>query len=186
MGRLRDTTVYDIKNDGRGRIRSFYGHQQSLDSDLRQSVSGSRRSNFRHSPQALPATTRSQALAIISSQRTNPPSYSSLRCNMDVQSGPARFSGLFEPALQAYEKNTGITLAEHPLAQQLRSCHSIESITSVLLGEAKAYGEFGGSDRVNKSIKNTVSILSTLFATASLDEAIDLVRQTALMGLPDL
>ena len=100
---------------------------------------------------------------------------------MDVQSGPARFCGLFEPALQAYEKNTGITLAEHPLAWQLRSCRSIESITSVLLGEAKAYSEFEGSDRVNKSIKNTVSILSTLFATASLDEAIDLVRQKALV-----
>jgi hypothetical protein len=100
---------------------------------------------------------------------------------MDVQSGPARFVVLFEPALQAYEKNTGITLAEHPLARQLRSCHSIESVTSVLLGEAKAYGEFEGSDRVNKSIKNTVSILSTLFATASLDKAIDLVRQKALV-----
>ena len=100
---------------------------------------------------------------------------------MDVLSGPSRFCVLFEPALQAYEKKSGITLAEHPLAQQLRSCHSIESMTSVLLGEAKAYGEFGGSDRVNKSIKNTVSILSTLFATASLDEAIDLVRQKALV-----
>jgi hypothetical protein len=100
---------------------------------------------------------------------------------MDIQSGPARFVVLFEPALQAYEKNTGITLAEHPFARQLRSCHSIESITSVLLSEAKAYGEFEGSDRVNKSIKNTVSILSTLFATASLDEAIDLVSQKALV-----
>jgi hypothetical protein len=100
---------------------------------------------------------------------------------MDGQSGPARFIVLFEPAFQAYEKNTGITLAEHPLARQLRSCHSIESINTVLLGEAKAYGEFGGSDRVNKSIKNTISILSRLFATASLDEAIDLVRQKALM-----
>jgi hypothetical protein len=101
---------------------------------------------------------------------------------MNVQSGAARFVVLFEPALQAYEKNTGITLAEHPLARQLRSCHSIESITSVLLGEAKTYDEFGGSDRVNKSIKNTVLILSTLFAAASLDEAmIDLVRQKELV-----
>jgi hypothetical protein len=100
---------------------------------------------------------------------------------MDVQLGSTRFVVLFEPALQAYEKNTGITLAEHPLAQQLCSCHSIESITGVLLGEAKAYSEFRGSDRVNKSIKNTVSILSTLFATASLDKAIDLVHQKVLV-----
>ena len=130
---------------------------------------------LRHCPPQL------RSLAIISSQRTNTPSYSSFRCNMDIQSGPARFVVLFEPALQAYEKNMGITLAEHPLARQLRSCHSIESITSVLLGEAKAYGEFEGSDRVNKSIKNTVSILTTLFATAFLDEAIDLVRQKVLV-----
>ena len=101
---------------------------------------------------------------------------------MGDHSGSARFRVLFEPALQAYEKNTGITLAEHPLAQQLRSCHSIESITSVLLGEAQAFVEFGGRDRVIKSIKNTVSILSTLFATASLDDAMGLVRQKVLMA----
>jgi hypothetical protein len=96
--------------------------------------------------------------------------------------GSARFRVLFEPALRAYEKKTGITLAEHPLAVQLHSCHSIESITSVLLGEAQAFGEFGGSDRAIKSIKKTVSILSTLFATASLDDAVGLVRQQVLIA----
>jgi len=101
---------------------------------------------------------------------------------MGDHSGSARFRVLFGPALRAYEKKTGIMLAEHPLAVQLHSCHSIESITSVLLGEAQAFGEFGGSDRVIKSIKNTVSILSTLFATASLDDAMGLVRQKVLMA----
>ncbi len=99
---------------------------------------------------------------------------------MGDHSGSARFRVLFEPALRAYEKKTGITLAEHPLAVQLHSCHSIESITSVLLGEAQAFGEFGGSDRVIKSIKKTISILSTLFATASLDDAV--VRQKVLIA----
>ncbi|SRR5216683_2524815 len=101
---------------------------------------------------------------------------------MGDHSGSARFRVLFEPALQAYEKKTGITFAEHPLALQLHSCHSIESINSVLLGEALAFGEFRRSDRVIKSIKNTVSILSTLFATASLDDAMGLVRQKVLMA----
>jgi hypothetical protein len=101
---------------------------------------------------------------------------------MGDHSGSARFRVLFGPALRAYEKKTGITLAEHPLAVQLHTCHSIESITSVLLGEAQAFGEFGGSDRVIKSIKNTVLILSTLFATASLDDAMGLVRQKVLMA----
>jgi hypothetical protein len=101
---------------------------------------------------------------------------------MGDHSGSTRFRVLFEPALRAYEKKTSITLAEHPLAVQLHSCHSIESITSVLLGEAQAFGEFGGSDRVIKSIKNTVSILSTLFSTASLDDAMGLVCQKVLMA----
>ncbi len=52
-----------------------------------------------------------------------------------------RFRALFEPALQAYEEKTGVTLAEHPLAVQLHSCHSIESVTTVLLGEAQAFRE---------------------------------------------
>jgi len=36
----------------------------------------------------------------------------------------ARFQVLFESALQAYKKRTGITLAEHPLTVELESCHS--------------------------------------------------------------
>ena len=101
---------------------------------------------------------------------------------MDEQSRSARFHVLFEPALQAYEKKTDIILAEHPLAAQLQSCHSIESTTTVLLGEVRAFGEFGGRDRITKSIKNIASILSTLISTAAFGEAIDLVRQKALMA----
>jgi hypothetical protein len=96
---------------------------------------------------------------------------------MDNESRSARFGALFEAALQAYEKKTDITLVDHPLAVQLHNFHSIESITTVLLGEAQAFKEFRGSDRVMKSIKSIVSILSRLFATASLNDAIDLVRQ---------
>ncbi len=105
-----------------------------------------------------------------------------LPCDMDEQSRSARFHVLFEPALQAYERKTGIILAEHPLAAQLQSCHSIESTTTLLLGEVRAFCEFGGRDRIIKSIKNIASILSTLFSTAAFGEAIDLVRQKALMA----
>ena len=73
-------------------------------------------------------------------------------------------------------------MAEHPLAVQLHSCQSIECIIIVLLGEVQAFGEYRGSDRVIKSIKNTVSILSRLFPTVSPDEAVDLVRKEALMA----
>jgi hypothetical protein len=99
---------------------------------------------------------------------------------MDNESRAARFGALFEAALQAYEKKTDITLADHPLAVQLHNCRSIESITAVLLGEAQAFEEFRGSDRVMKSVKNIVLILSRIFATAYLNDAIDLVRQKLL------
>src|SRR6266851_403886 len=78
----------------------------------------------------------------------------------------------------------GVILANHPLAIQLQSCHSIESITTVLQGHAQAFSESRGSDTVLKSIKSTVSILIRLSATASLgnSDTIDLVRHKALMA----
>ena len=50
--------------------------------------------------------------------------------NMTHQSEAARFQALFEPALQAYEKKTGVSLAHHPLAIKLQSCDNVEAITS--------------------------------------------------------
>jgi hypothetical protein len=101
---------------------------------------------------------------------------------MAEQSGPTHFRELFESALEAYEKKAGITLVEHSLAIQLQSCNTVESITAVLQGQAKALSESRGSDRVMKSIKNTVSILNMLSATASLAVDISLVRQQALVA----
>jgi hypothetical protein len=101
---------------------------------------------------------------------------------MGDQSGSARFLPLFESALQAYEKKTGIALAEHPLAVQLQSCHSVESVIAVLQGQAKIFSDFTGSDRILKSIKSTVSISTTLSATAPLGDALDLVRHKALVS----
>ena len=109
---------------------------------------------------------------------------------MPDHSGPARFRSLFESALTEYEKKTGVTLAEHPLAIQLQSCHSIESTTVVLQGQAQAFSKFRGSDRAINSIKGTLSILTTLSDIATLGDSIGLVRQkvqtarsTDLIGL---
>ena len=98
--------------------------------------------------------------------------------------GSAHFQPLFESALQDYVKRTGITLAEHPLAVQLQSCNSVESIDDLVQGEAQAFSNFRESDRITKSIKTAVSKLSTLSATAFLGDAFGLVRQNALMSLP--
>jgi len=103
---------------------------------------------------------------------------------MADQSGSAGFLPLYESALQAYEKNAGVAFAEHPLTLHLQSCDSIGSTTSVLQGQAQALGEFQGSDRVMKSIKSIVSILTRLSSTAALavDMGHRLVRQQALMS----
>jgi hypothetical protein len=104
---------------------------------------------------------------------------------MADRSGPAHLEPLFESALQAYKKKTEITLAEHPLAVQLQSCDSTESIITILLqGEPPAFSNFQEKDRITKSIKTIVSALTTLSATASLGDAFGLVRQTALITLP--
>jgi hypothetical protein len=125
----------------------------------------------------------SLAPTIISAQQPLSESYISFPTHdMDNQSGPIRVHKLFESALQAYEKKTGVALAEHPLAIKLQCYDSVESITTLLQGQAQAFSESRGSDRAMKFIKNTVSSLSKLSATACL--AIDiglLVCQRALM-----
>ena len=106
---------------------------------------------------------------------------------MADRSGPPHFQPLFESALQAYEKMTDITLAEHPLAVQLQSGDSAESITTTLLqGEPQVLSNFQEKDRITKSIKTIVSVITALSAMPSLGDALGLVRQTALMGLPYL
>jgi len=82
--------------------------------------------------------------------------------DMAYQPESARFQALFEPALQAYEKTTGVSLAQHPLAIILQSCDSVEAITSVLQHQAREFEDLQGSDKIMKSLKRTVSISSTL------------------------
>ena len=93
----------------------------------------------------------------------------------------ARFQALFEPALQAYENKAGISLAQHPLALKLQNCDSFEAITGLLQDQAQAFRHFQGSDKVMKSIKATVSMLSKLPFAASLADAFGLVREQELV-----
>ena len=100
---------------------------------------------------------------------------------MAHQSESDRFQALFEPALQAYEKMTGVSLAQHPLAIKLQSCHSVEAITGLLQDQAQAFKDLQGGDKIMKSLKTTVSILSKLSSVASLADAFGLVCQKRLM-----
>ena len=94
---------------------------------------------------------------------------------MGDQSGSSRLRALFGSALEDYEKQTNISLAKHILAEQLESCHSIESISSLLQDHARAFSELQGSDRILESIKSIVSFLYKLSATAALGDNIGLV-----------
>ena len=102
---------------------------------------------------------------------------------MSDQSGSFRLQALFRSALEDYEKQTNISLAKHPLAEQLESCHSVESISSLLQHHARAISELRGSDRILKSIKSIVSFLYKFSATAAFGDDIGLVRQKMLMGM---
>jgi hypothetical protein len=105
-------------------------------------------------------------------------------CEMSDQSGSTRFPALFASALQAYEKQTGISLAEHPFSVQLLSCGSVESIAAFLQDQIPESSDFGVYNRTTTSINSTVLILSNLSTTPALDWAIDMVRQRALMAFP--
>jgi len=101
---------------------------------------------------------------------------------MAHQSESARFQALFEPALQAYEKMAGASLTQHPLAVKLQSCDSIDAITGLLQDQAQAFSHLQGSDKIMKSLKTIVSILSNLSSATPLADAFGLVRQKQLMA----
>ena len=103
-------------------------------------------------------------------------------CDMALQSKSPRIQALFEPALEAYEKKAGVSLAQHPLAIKLQSCDSVEAITDLLQDQAQAFGHLQGSDKIMKSINITVLILSKNSSATSLADAFGLVRKKGLMA----
>ena len=140
------------------------------------SASHQRISAYRSSP-TLPSTLPSFALQASQLLFSVP-----LTFDMSDESGPSRLQVLFEVALQDYEKQTGIALAKHPLAEQLQNCDSVESVTVVLREQTQAFSEFRGRDKVLKLLKNSVSVLHKLSATADLGQGFGLVRPQALSG----
>jgi hypothetical protein len=97
---------------------------------------------------------------------------------MSNQSGPfyLHWKVLFEAALQDYEKQTGIVLANHPLAQRLQGCDSAKSVNAVLREQTQAFNESRGGDKISKPLENAVLVLHKLSVTADLGQAIGLVR----------
>ena len=88
---------------------------------------------------------------------------------MTDQSGESHFQALFEAAFRDYEHQTGKTLANHPLAEKLQSCDSVESITAVLCEQTEGSSEIRGNDKVLKPLKNVLSVLHKLSSTSAVN-----------------
>ena len=86
--------------------------------------------------------------------------------------------------MQAYEKKAGVTFidSEDPLTMRLQGCHSVDDIATLLQGQAQAIDDFHQHDRIFKSIKTTVSILSPISSVASLADNVGLVRRKVLVA----
>ena len=74
---------------------------------------------------------------------------------MSVPSEYAVFQALFQAACKEYEDRTGTDLIEHPLAIQLQTCRSFESLIALLQEQARAFHQFrGGDDKVTVSLNH--------------------------------
>jgi len=104
---------------------------------------------------------------------------------MANQSATVSFQRLFESALLRYEKKTGVTLSKHPLALQFQNCNSVEDFDGLLQDKAKDVKE---RERITKSMKTIVSILTPLSSVAFPPGAVGGVRLKALVAAsyPDL
>ena len=80
----------------------------------------------------------------------------------------SHFQALFEAAFREYERQTGKTLADHPLANKLQICDSVESVTAVLCEQIETSSEIRGKDNVLKLLKNVLSVLHKLSSDSDL------------------
>ena len=93
------------------------------------------------------------------------------------------FELLLNAALRNYAKKTKKDLGRHPLAEQLKTCDSVDSITSVLQEHAKA---FPGGEELMRPMKRAVYVLFTLSSSTVRGEAVAPVCLKSLMSTPSL
>ena len=86
------------------------------------------------------------------------------------------FRILFDAALQDYKDKTGNSLIDHPIAKQLESCESVNSITAIFQEQARSFREFREDDgRLTKALNSSVDVLCAPAICSALNEAIGLV-----------
>jgi hypothetical protein len=92
----------------------------------------------------------------------------------------SRLWDLFEAALLDYEKQTGIDLAKHTLADLLRDCNSAEDVATVLSKQAKDFKQFREKDKVLKPLEKVLTVLHLVSSAPSIAKHVGLVRPKAL------
>ena len=88
---------------------------------------------------------------------------------MSDQLGSSQLGVLFEVALEDYKQQTGIELAEHPLAARLQDGNTVESVTAILHEQAQDFKEFQEKDKVLKPLKKVLTVLKILSSAAGSD-----------------
>ena len=91
-------------------------------------------------------------------------------------SSSTTFRILFDAALQDYKDKTGNTLIDHPIAKQLETCESVNSIANILQEQARSFREFRENDgRLMKALNSSVDVLCSPSISSALNEAIGLI-----------
>ena len=79
----------------------------------------------------------------------------------------SKFTAIFEAASNNYKTLTGQDLRAHPLAKELESNNSPDSILAVFRKQAQALDKFrNDDDKLIKSLTPIVNVLSTFSSTA--------------------
>lgn len=94
---------------------------------------------------------------------------------MSDQSGSSHLRVLLEAALQDYKQQTGIELVDHPLAERLQDCNSVESVTAILCEQAPYFKEFQEKDKILRPLRNVLNVLQRLSSAANFPQGIGLV-----------
>jgi len=94
---------------------------------------------------------------------------------MTDQSGSSHLRVLFEAALEDYKQQTGIELAEHPLAERLQDCNSVESVVTAIREQAQDFKKFREKDRVLEPLEKVLTVLQRLSSAANFAQDVGLV-----------
>ena len=98
---------------------------------------------------------------------------------MASSSSSSNFQTIFNASLQAYDNKTKNKLLDHPLASQLQSCDSPNTVLTVLQDLVEQFDQSRRSDeRLKNWLDPTVNVLYTFSAT--LGEGVGLVSLTSL------